>query len=397
MKNKNIIILGGGQAGAYAAKEIVSIEPNSNLTLISEEKNLPYERPPLSKDYLLEKMSLDQCLFFPEEFYKENNIKVINNEIITNVDFEKKIIFSTNNSYQYNKLLITTGSKNKIINFKNIDNNISSEILYLRSIEESKKIKNKIKSSKNIAIIGGGFIGLEIASSASQLGKKVKIIEMGKQLMGRVIPNEIASLIQKFHEKNGNEIYLENQINAITREGSQYKLDLSSGINLFVDLIIVGIGSKPNTSIFSDSLLEINNGIITDEFSQSSIKDVFAAGDVANFYHPFYGMHMRLESYKHAQNHGINAAKNILGIKTPYKEIPWMWSDQFNLNLQMTGICNDYDTTAKRGSNIEGGVIYFFLKNRRIHGACGLGVGGKIGRDIRLAGKLSEKKIKITK
>ena len=220
---------------------------------------------------------------------------------------------------------------------------------------------------------------------------------MGKQLMGRVIPNQIASLIQSFHEKNGNEIYLENQINTITKEGIKYKLVLSSGIELLVDLIIVGIGSLPNTSIFSNSLLEIKNGIVTDEFSQTSIKDVFAAGDVANFYHPFYGIYIRLESYKHAQNHGINAAKNILGIKTPYKEIPWMWSDQFNLNLQMTGICNDYETTVKKGSSVEDGIVYFFLKNRRIHGACGLGIGGKIGRDIRLAGKLSEKKIKVTK
>ena len=235
MKNKNIIILGGGQACAYAAKEILSIEPESNLTIISEEKNLPYERPPLSKDYLLEKMSLEQCLFFPEEFYRKNNIKIINNENITNFDFKKKIIFSKNNSYPYDKLLITTGSKNRILNFRNVNKDIISEILYLRNIEESEKIRDKINSSSNIAIIGGGFIGLEIASSASQLGKKVKIIEMGKQLMGRVIPNQIASLIQSFHEKNGNEIYLENQINTITKEGIKYKLVLSSGIELLVE------------------------------------------------------------------------------------------------------------------------------------------------------------------
>ena len=157
------------------------------------------------------------------------------------------------------------------------------------------------------------------------------------------------------------------------------------------------MGSIPNTDIFKNSDLKIDNGIITNEYSETSIPDVYAAGDVSNFYHPFYDMHVRLESFKHAQNHGINAGKNILGRRTAYTEIPWMWSDQFELNLQMTGLCNDYETTVQRGHSIKEGIIYFFLKNRRIVGACGLGVGGKIGRDIRLAGKLSEKKIKVTK
>jgi len=141
----------------------------------------------------------------------------------------------------------------------------------------------------------------------------------------------------------------------------------------------------------------LDNGIMTNEFCQTSIKNVFAAGDIANFYHPFYNKHMRLESFKHAQNHGINAGKNIVGKRTAYTKIPWMWSDQFDLNLQLTGICNNYETCVQRGKNVNEGIIYFFLKNRRIVGACGVGIGGKIGRDIRLAGKLSEKKIKLNK
>ena len=394
---KNIIILGGGQAGAYAAKEILSLKPKSDVTIISSEKHLPYERPPLSKDYLLGKMNLEQCLFFSNDFYIKNNINIICNETIIKVDFEKKVISSDINEYHYDKLLITTGSRNRILDFKYLDKHISSEILYLRNIEESQEIRDKIKVANSIAIIGGGFIGLEIASSASQLGKKVTIIELGKQLMGRVIPNEIASLVQIFHEKKGNKFYLENQIKEISKENNLFKINLSSNITINVDLIIVGAGSIPSTTIFSQTSLEIDNGIVTDEYSKTSVQDVFAAGDVSNFYHPFYGMYMRLESYKHAQNHGINAAKNILNIKTSYKEIPWMWSDQFTLNIQMTGICNDYEAVVKRGNNIEDGIIFFFLKNRRIHGACGLGIGGKIGRDVRLAGKLSEKKIKITK
>ena len=395
---KNIIILGAGQSAAYAAKKIREVDKDSQITIIGEEKNLPYERPPLSKDYILGKLKLEQFLFFSNEFYKQNNINIITEEKIVKIDFNKKTLTSSkNNDFNYDQLLIATGSKNRQFDIENLDKKIQNEIIYLRNIEESEEIKKRINIANEILVIGGGFIGLEIASSASQLGKKVTIVEMGNQLMGRVIPKEIADMIQSVHEENGNTIYLQTQIKKITKKNNSFQILLNSKTTLSADLIIVGIGSSPNTSLFVESSLEINNGIITDEFSRTSIPDVFAAGDVSNFFHPMYGTHMRLESFKHAQNQGINAGKNILGIQTSYTEIPWMWSDQFNLNLQMTGICNDYETFVQRGSNVQEGIIFFFIKNRRIRGACGLGVGGKIGRDIRLAGKISEKCIKVTK
>jgi len=359
---------------------------------------LPYERPPLSKDYILGKLKLEQFLFFSNEFYKQNNINIITEEKIIKVNFNKKTLTSSkNNDFNYDQLLIATGSKNRKFDIENLDKKIQNEIIYLRNIEESEEIKKRINIANEILVIGGGFIGLEIASSASQLGKKVTIVEMGDQLMGRVIPKEIANMIQSVHEENDNTIYLKTQIKKITKKNNSFQIILNSKTTLSADLIIVGIGSSPNTSLFVESSLEINNGIITDEFSRTSIPDVFAAGDVSNFFHPTYGTHMRLESFKHAQNQGINAGKNILGIQTSYTEIPWMWSDQFNLNLQMTGICNDYESFVQRGSDVQEGIIFFFIKNRRIRGACGLGVGGKIGRDIRLAGKISEKCIKVTK
>ena len=395
---KHIIILGAGQSAAYAAKQIREIDKDSQITIIGEEKNLPYERPPLSKDYILGKLKLEQFLFFSNEFYKQNNINIITEEKIIKVDFNKKTLTSSkNNDFNYDQLLIATGSKNRKLDIENLDKKIQNEIIYLRNIEESEEIKKRINIANEILVIGGGFIGLEIASSASQLGKKVTIVEMGDQLMGRVIPKEIADMIQSVHEENGNTIYLQTQIKKITKKNNSFQILLNSKTTLSADLIIVGIGSSPNTSLFVESSLEINNGIITDEFSRTSIPDVFAAGDVSNFFHPMYGTHMRLESFKHAQNQGINAGKNILGIQTSYAEIPWMWSDQFNLNLQMTGICNDYESFVQRGSDVQEGIIFFFIKNRRIRGACGLGVGGKIGRDIRLAGKISEKCIKVTK
>lgn len=395
---KKIIILGGGQAAAYAANEIRKVDAISTLTMISDEEILPYERPPLSKDYLLDKITMSDCLFYPKEFYVENNINFIANTKIDNVNFNNKEVRSlSGEKFYYDKLLIATGSSNRKLQVNGKDILHNESIIYLRNSVESKILKDKIKLAKNIIIIGGGFIGLEIASSASQLGKKITIIERTKQLMGRVIPTEIANLVQKKHEQNGTTIKLNVDIEEMNELKNSHEIILKTGEKILADLVIVGIGSLPNTSMFSETDIKIENGVITDEFGKTSVPDVFAAGDVANFFHPFYNKRIRLESFKHAQNHGINAGKNMLGIKTSYNEIPWMWSDQFELNLQLTGLCNDYETTAQRGLNVNEGIIYFFLKNRRVVGACGIGVGGKIGRDIRLAGKLSEKKIKVTK
>ena len=396
-KIKKILILGGGQAAAYAAKEIRLIDINSDVTIVSEEKYLPYEKPPLSKDYILDKVAFNDLLFFSENFYKENNIKFIGSTKITKIDFDNKKISSSLNTYAYDKLLITTGCSNRHLKINGEIILPEENIIYLRSFEESKNLKNKINKADNITIIGGGFIGLEIASSAVQKGRNVTILEKGEQLMGRVIPKQIADLILKKHESEGTKINLNTEIKSIKKHNKSFKIYLNANQILTSDLIIIGVGSLPNTDIFTNTSLKIDNGIITDEFSATSIEDVYAAGDVSNFYHPFYEKHMRLESFKHAQNHGISAGKNIAGLQTSYNAIPWMWSDQFNLNLQLTGICNDYESTVQRGSSIDEGIIYFFLKNRKIIGACGLGVGGKIGRDIRLAGKLSENKIKVTK
>jgi len=396
-KTKKILILGGGQAAAYAAKEIRLIDKNSDVTIISDEKYLPYEKPPLSKDYILDKVTFDDLLFFSENFYKENNIRFKGSTKITKVDFDNKKIISSLNTYEYDRLLITTGCSNRHLKINGEIVLPEENIIYLRNFEESNNLKNKINKAKSITIIGGGFIGLEIASSALQKGKNVTILEKGEQLMGRVIPKQIADLILEKHESEGTKINLNTQIKNIKKYNKTFKIYLNTNQILTSDLIIIGVGSLPNTDIFNNTSLKIDNGIVTDEFSATSIDDVYAAGDVSNFYHPFYQGHMRLESFKHAQNHGISAGKNIAGLKNSYNAIPWMWSDQFNLNLQLTGICNDYDSLAQRGSSLEEGIIYFFLKNRKIMGACGLGVGGKIGRDIRLAGKLSEKKIKVTK
>ena len=387
MKN-NIIILGGGQAAIYAAREVRKNDTDSNIKILSEENLLPYERPPLSKDFLLNKKNEDDLYFHSSDVLKNENID-FENVLINKVDFENKKLFTKNDDvYSYNSLLISTGSENKKLS---LDNNLNDDIYYLRNLEEAKTIKEKILNKNKITIIGGGFIGLEIASSLSQLQKKVTVIEIDNQLMGRIIPKQIADLVQKSHIEHGNDIILNKQIDKINKKNDIYEILLNDNSIIETDFIIAGIGSTPSVKLFENTNLKLDNGIATNQYCETSIKDVYAAGDVSNFYHPLYERNIRLESYQHAQNHGICAGKNIAGVKTEYSSIPWMWSDQFNLNLQLTGICDDYDEIVERGNDINNGVIYFFLKNKIIKGACGLGIVGKVGRDIRITSKLCEK------
>jgi len=391
---RKILILGGGQSALYAAREIRRNDEESFITVLGEEMQLPYERPPLSKDFLLNKKNEQDLVFNSSNVLEDKKIDYVNTKIIK-VDFETKTLFSDDTKkYNYDILLISTGSEN---NKLKLDSNLDDEIYYLRNLEEAKIIKEKIKNKNKIIIIGGGFIGLEIASSLSQLNKNVCLIEIGNQLMGRIIPKQIADLVKKSHETEGNNIILNKKILQITKNKENYKILLSDNSELESDFIIAGIGSRPSVSIFENTNLKLDNGIVTNEFCETSINDVYAAGDVSNFYHPLYKEHIRLESYQHAQNHGICAGKNISGIKTEYSSIPWMWSDQFNLNLQLAGICENFDEIVKRGKDINNGIIYFFLKNKSIKGACGLGIAGKIGRDIRISTKLSEKNVVVEK
>lgn len=391
---KKILIIGSGQAAIYAASEFRQYDKDSTVTIFGNENYHPYERPPLSKEFLMNKKKEDEFLFFSKNFFDDQNISFINKKI-DSVDLKNKCLISfDNNKYFYDKLLITTGSTNRKIE---IDNEIDNEIYYLRNLDEANKIKKKASEVNNIAIIGGGFIGLEIASSLNQQNKSVNVIEISSQLMGRIIPSSIANLVKAEHEKRGNKIYLNSKIKSIEKINDAFKILLENDHIIETEMIIGGIGSIPTTDLFNNSDLELKNGILTNKYNQTSVENVYAAGDVSNFYHPLYQKNIRLESYQHAQNHGINAGKNIAGIETEYLSVPWMWSDQFDVNLQLTGLCDDYHEIIERGEDIENGIIYFFIKNDKIVGACGLGLVGKVGRDIRIASKLIEKQTIVDK
>ena len=388
MPDKKIVVLGGGQAAANAIRAIRNLDKNCHMTLVSEEASLPYERPPLSKKCITGEKTLESCQFFDSKFYDDQNIELHLDRKVDLVDFQNhKLLVDKQAPIAFDQLLIATGSKNRILS---IDGLAPGQILYLRTMAESQAIVNQTKTRNRVLIIGGGFIGMELAASLTSLDKAVTVIESGAQLMGRAIPQEIAGIVQERHEHAGVRFHLDTTVSSVMSDGDSYKANLSNGDTVDFDLIIVGIGIRPNLDAFADGDLHTDDGVVTDEYGRTSIDNVYAAGDVASFYHPHYEAHMRLESWKHAQSHGMSVGKNIAGESTAYNEIPWMWSEQYDFNLQLSGIASSYESCVKRGDSPEEGIVYFYLRRNRIIGACGVSVGPKIGRDIRVAGMLAK-------
>ena len=388
MPEKSIVILGGGQAAANAIRAIRNLDQNCQVSLVSEEISLPYERPPLSKKCITGEKTFESCQFFDGEFYDNHDIELHLDRKVELVDFKnQKLLIDNQASIGFDQLLIATGSTNRIFT---VDGLAPDQILYLRTMAESQAIVDQAQTENRVLIIGGGFIGMELAASLRSLGKAVTVIEAGSQLMGRAIPCEIADIVQAKHEEAGVTVHLDTTVTSVTSGEGSYKAELSNGDKVVFDLIVVGIGITPNLDAFADENLRTDNGIVTNEYGQTSIDNVYAAGDVASFYHPHYDSYMRLESWKHAQSHGISVGKNMAGQSTAYNEIPWMWSEQYDYNLQLSGIANGYESCVKRGDSPDEGIVYFYLHRNRIIGACGVSVGPKIGRDIRVAGMLAK-------
>ena len=389
-----IVIIGGGQAAANASKAIRLLDASSQVVIVSEERVLPYERPPLSKKCMTGEKTLESCLFFEQEFYDKQEVELILGNRVVGVDFSaRKLLFNDKESLSYDKLLLTTGTKNRVINVPGLTD---KHILYLRSMSECQHIIDCMKSRDRVLIIGGGFIGLELSASLRALGRNVRVIEAGSQLMGRSIPKDVAQIVQARHEKAGVEIHLNTTVKHGSLSGASYEVELSTGDSVVCDLIIAGIGVEPDLDAFDSEAINLDNGIVVDEYGRTSVSDVYAAGDVANFYHPILDAQLRLESWKHAQNHGGVVGKNIAGAAEIYDEIPWMWSDQYDYVLQLSGVPIDYETRIKRGESVENGVIYFYQIGHQIGGACGGSIGPKIGRDIRAAGQLMKSRLEVS-
>jgi len=361
------VIIGGGIAGAYSSFSLRENDKKSSICIISEEKYLPYDRTTLSKSYLLDKIKEDKIFIKDVNFYKNNKIDIINKKAVKLDIRSKTVILENNEEIKYNKLLLATGGKPRKLKIENSD---LKRIYYLRNLEDCKKIKDEMKISKNALIIGGGFIGCELASAFSLKGIKTTIIEKMPYLLQHALDEETAKFLTNyFKEKNVNLVF-NTSVSAFEKENDSVKGVIDENGNYYkADFVIIAVGIELNTELVKDSNFNINNGIVTDEYLETNVKDIFAAGDIANFYSTIFKRHIRVEHYDVAVKHGKYAGINMINKTKECDFLPYFFSFMFDLNINVYGIIPKNPTIIKRVYEPEKKrVMQFYLKDGIVEG-----------------------------
>jgi 3-phenylpropionate/trans-cinnamate dioxygenase ferredoxin reductase component len=381
MNQSGIVIVGAGETGGRAALTLREAGYDGSITLIGEERHLPYERPPLSKAAMVSNEEPAPTCIMDEARCGERRIVHLARTRVTSIDRStRQVRFEDGSVLPYDKLLLTTGARARRLSVPGAEH-----ALVLRSFDEALALRRALKPGAKICVIGGGFIGLEIAASAIQRGCRVTVVEVAPRLLARGVPLEIAERVQKRHEREGVTIHLSAGVDRIEANGNTFRVSLTNGETVGCDAVIAGVGATPETTIAADAGLAIDNGIAVDDMFRTSDADVFAAGDCCSFPIPHYGgRRVRLESWRSAQDQGPAAARAMLGASEPYSALPWFWSDQYDETLQIAGLPDEGRTTVARDT---GDATFFFhlADNGRLVAASAYGPNGAIARDIKVA------------
>jgi 3-phenylpropionate/trans-cinnamate dioxygenase ferredoxin reductase component len=358
-----IVIIGAGQAAGQAAASLRQEKYEGSITILGEETQPPYQRPPLSKQYLSGELGMDRVLVRPEKFYVDQNISLHTGIQVESIDpSAKSVTTSAGDSYEYDKLLIATGSRPRILTIPGSD---LDGIHYLRTIDDVDGIRAAMKTAKKVCIVGGGYIGLEVAAVAVTSGLSVTVLEMEERILQRVTTPEMSEYYHELHTGHGVNIMVNTGVSGFEGNGSVTTV-LCGDEKIEADLVIVGIGIIPNTELADTAGLECNNGITVDDHCRTSDPDIYAAGDCTNHPNPIMGRRLRLESVPNAMEQARVSAANMLGGDKVYASVPWFWSDQYELKLQMVGFSADGDTSVLRGDKATNQFAVFYLKDGKV-------------------------------
>lgn len=341
-----IVIIGAGQAGASLAIKLRALGYKGDVTLIGEEKFLPYQRPPLSKKYLLGDMSLDRLYLRPRDFYTEQLISLRLGAHVTAINPTAKTISISDETISYDHLALTTGSTPRLLPAA-IGGRLNG-VFAVRSLADVGAMQPAFESGGHVLIIGGGYIGLEAAAVAAAKGLKVTLVEMADRILQRVACAETSDYFRTLHQSHGVTILEGVGLERLTGEGHVNRAILSNGEALDIDFAIVGVGILPGTSLAEAAGLTLNNGIETNSHSETSIPSIWAAGDCASF--PYKGDRIRLESVPNAIDQAEIVATNMLGAGKDYVATPWFWSDQYEVKLQIAGLNTGFTDVVVRDS-----------------------------------------------
>ena len=343
-----VVIIGGGHAGANVAFSLRKDGFEGEIDILSNEEFLPYHRPPLSKDFLKKNIEIEKLFFKPESFYAEHNISFHPNLLIDSVDTSAKEISSDHMKFSFDYLVFATGASPRLLSMPNAD---AKNLFYLRKISDVIDIHAELDSAKNIVLIGGGYIGLEVASAMVDLGLKVTIIEAEDRILKRVTSPELSTFYQSTHEAKGVKIICNAKVNGLLAENHIINsIELESGEKIPAEAVLAGIGAIPNTQLAEQAGLDCNNGITTDQYCRTSNPYVLAAGDCTNSFNALLNQSIRLESVPNALSQAKVVSSSIIGNELYNKELPWFWSDQYDLKLQMAGLSSGFDESVILGN-----------------------------------------------
>lgn len=376
-----IVIIGAGQAGGWAAKTLRAEGYAGRIVLVGAERHPAHERPPLSKAVLSGAAAPETTHLFKPEEHAALALDFRAGERATRIDCAaKRVELAGGDSIAYDKLILTTGGTARRLPVPGGD---SPRVLYLRTIEDSAAIRAALGPGRKLVVIGGGWIGLEVAATARKLGTAVVVVEGLDRLCARTVPPAISAFLRARHEREGVEIRLGAGVKGI-EDGAKPVVRLADGSALEADAVVAGIGLEPDVALARAAGLAVDNGVVVDDQGRTSDPDVFAAGDCANTPLACLGRRVRLESWANAQNQAIVAAKAALGQDARYDELPWFWSDQYDVNLQILGLPASWTEPVVRGDPTSGSFSHFYLDGERIAAI----VSVNAPRDLRAAKKL---------
>jgi len=365
MSKERCIIVGASHAAAQVAPTLRQQGWEGSIAILGNEYFLPYHRPPLSKDFLSGAKSFDDILIRQPAVYEKSGIQFLLGMTAKGIDREnKQLIINDGDRASYDKLVLTTGARVRKIDLPGSD---LRGVFYLRDINDVQQIKGYAGKDKNAVIVGGGYIGLETAASLRKLGMEVTVLEAMPRVLQRVTAPEVSAFYSRVHKEEGINIVTDAQVESIQGEKNAESVVLKNGNSYPADLVVIGVGVIPNTEIAAEAGLEVDNGVVVDEFARTSDHDILAAGDCTSHYNPIYVRQIRLESVQNALDQATIAALTMCGKPKAYSALPWFWSDQFDLKLQIAGLSQDYTDVIIRG-DLEGSRSFaaFYMKDDRI-------------------------------
>jgi len=371
--SKTFVVVGASLAGAKAAAELRERGFDGRVVLVGAESERPYERPPLSKDYLQGKSERDKAYVHEQDFYGQQEIELRLGAVAESIDPQaSKVTLAGGEELAYDSLLLTTGAEPRRISVPGAD---LDGVHYLRTFSDCDALRERLGAgSGHVAVVGAGWIGSEFAASARGAGLEVTVIDPLMVPNERIFGAEIGEFYRDVHLRNGVEMVLEDGVEALEGDGAVSAVRTSKGRRIECDFAVIGVGAVPRTSLAEAAGLTVENGVQVDAAFKTSAPNVFAAGDVANAWHPFYERHVRVEHWANALNQGPAAARSMLGDAVSYDRIPYFFSDQYDVGMEYSGYATDWDEVVFRGDRDSGEFVAFWLADRRVVGGMNVNV-----------------------